>query len=45
MQSIVHLFHLSVPEKMRKSIFKGVDFKPNKEEVFQNKMLRFVNGI
>ena len=34
MQSIVHLFHLSVPEKMRKSIFKGIDFKPNKEGGF-----------
>ncbi len=34
MQSIVHLFNLSVPEKMRKSIFKGVDFKPNKEGGF-----------
>ena len=34
MQSIVHLFHLSVPEKMQKSIFKGVDFKPNKQGGF-----------
>ena len=34
MQSIVHLFHLSVPEKMQKSIFKGIDFKPNKEGGF-----------
>ena len=34
MQSIVHLFHLSVPEQMKKSIFKGVDFKPNKKGGF-----------
>ena len=34
MQSIVHLFHLSVPDQMKKSIFKGVDFKPNNEGGF-----------
>jgi|TARA_B100001971_G_scaffold139832_1_gene129154 hypothetical protein len=34
MQSIVHMFHLSVPEKMKKSIFKGIDFEPNKEGGF-----------
>ena len=34
MQSIVHLFHISVPKKMQKSIFQDVDFKPNKEGGF-----------
>jgi len=34
MQSIVHLFHLSLPTKIKKTIFQGVNFKPNKEGGF-----------
>jgi len=34
MQSIVHLFHLSIPAKIKKTIFQGVKFEPNKEGGF-----------
>ena len=34
MQSIVHIFHTSMPDIMKKKIFPGINFKPNKEGGF-----------